>query len=318
MQIKKGLFILVLTLAFIGCKKKQNPKAKKQVHHTKGKSTTQGYPAQAKDERGKLIVLEKKPKRIVVGGTPLYTEIVIDLGAKDRLVGITNSSDNPPEAKGIPLVGPSWPLNIEKVLSLRPDLVLCAMAKFRDKLEKDAKMKVFTGGRKHGSLTSLQDIYTLITRLDTLLYGNQKRSQKLLKKLKAKLKALSAKVDKKTTQKVGIFYVPKEQSQRIYVTHSKSPAHELLQMAGGKNVFAEMKGSAASIELLLTKNPDIIITDPKHVSRVYNHRSLKSLKAVKNKKVFGIRASHYTSSRMDKVLKRLIRYLHPNQKKASK
>jgi iron complex transport system substrate-binding protein len=45
------------------------------------------YPVTVTDDRGKTITIPKRPERIVVAGTPLYTEILIDLGALDRIVG---------------------------------------------------------------------------------------------------------------------------------------------------------------------------------------------------------------------------------------
>ncbi|MDW8141136.1 MAG: ABC transporter substrate-binding protein, partial [Candidatus Bipolaricaulota bacterium] len=44
------------------------------------------YPVKVRDDRGREITISKRPERIVVAGTPLYTEILIDLGALNRLV----------------------------------------------------------------------------------------------------------------------------------------------------------------------------------------------------------------------------------------
>ncbi len=63
------------------------------------------------------------PPRRIVALAPNLTEIVFALGAGDRLVGVSSRSDYPPAAASIPLVGGLAP-DLEKIVSLRPDLVL--------------------------------------------------------------------------------------------------------------------------------------------------------------------------------------------------
>ncbi len=87
-------------------------------------AAAQQYPVTVIDDRGLEIRIEQQPNRIVVAGIPLYTEIVIDLGALDRLIAVASSPDNPPEVANLPTVGPSFSPNVEVILSLEPDLVL--------------------------------------------------------------------------------------------------------------------------------------------------------------------------------------------------
>ena len=75
------------------------------------------------DEAGRRVVIPDRSERIV-SLAPSITEIVFALGAGNRLVGITQFSNYPPEAKRIAKVGSYVHLNIEKILALRPDLVI--------------------------------------------------------------------------------------------------------------------------------------------------------------------------------------------------
>lgn len=257
-----------------------------------------------------MLRLERAPRRIVVGGNPVYTELVIDLGARERLVGITDSADNPPEAKGIATIGRSWPLNLERVLQARPDLVLGVVGRFRQKLRRDAKVKVFGGGHKGGYLRSLADIYLLIRQVSRLLYGNERRATKMLRRLKAQIARLEKKVQGLPRRKAAIIYLYKPQGQRIYVERGGGLGDELLRRARGTNVFGTKGPMALSIEQLLVANPSVLFTAPKHVSWVLSHRALRRLAAVRHKRVFGIPASHYTSSRNARVLRQMIKALH--------
>ena len=87
-------------------------------------AAAQQYPVTVIDDRGIEVTINSQPNRIVVAGIPLYTEIMIDLGALDRLIAVAGSPDNPPEVADLPTVGPSFSPNVEVIISLEPDLVL--------------------------------------------------------------------------------------------------------------------------------------------------------------------------------------------------
>ncbi len=295
-----------------GCKTKTSRKAQssRQVKAVEqGRQERNGYPVRVLDDRGKAIVMSQKPQRIVVAGTALYAEVLIDLGAKKRIVGITKSPNTPPILRDVPSIGRPWPLNLEKVLAVRPDLILGTFGVYRSKLEQISKIPIYTGGKKNAAITSLADIYSIIRKLDKLLYGNQRRAMALLKKIKSEIKKIQARRPSRKRVRVAILYMPEAKSSRIYIVGKRSPAHELLQMAGGQNVFAQQKAFAVNIELLVKQNPDVIITDPKHINAVKTHPALQRLKAIINQRVYGIKASHYTSSRVTRVYRKLIKTL---------
>ena len=65
-----------------------------------------------------------RPARRIVSLTPSLTEIVFSLGAGERVVGVSDYCDYPPEARTRPRVGTFLQPSVEKILALRPDLVL--------------------------------------------------------------------------------------------------------------------------------------------------------------------------------------------------
>jgi len=75
------------------------------------------------DARGHVISLAQPAQRIV-SLAPHVTEIVYAAGAGDRLVGVSAWSDYPAEARGLPGVGDAFRVDLERVLSLSPDLVI--------------------------------------------------------------------------------------------------------------------------------------------------------------------------------------------------
>ncbi len=80
------------------------------------------YPMNVKDARGKVIAIKSKPMRIV-SLTPNNTEILYALGLGDRVAGVNNDSNYPPQVKKKPKVG-DVTISAEAVLALKPDLVL--------------------------------------------------------------------------------------------------------------------------------------------------------------------------------------------------
>lgn len=80
---------------------------------------------QVTDDRGAVIEFAQPPQRIV-SLLPSLTEVVCELGACDRLVGVDNYSNWPAQAAKLPHVGGLEDANIESIVALRPDVVLLA------------------------------------------------------------------------------------------------------------------------------------------------------------------------------------------------
>jgi iron complex transport system substrate-binding protein len=75
------------------------------------------------DDRGRRVELPTPPQRIV-SLLPSLTETVCALGACDRLVGVDSYSNWPEQVKGLPRLGGVEDANIERIVALKPDLVL--------------------------------------------------------------------------------------------------------------------------------------------------------------------------------------------------
>ena len=75
------------------------------------------------DDRGVAVDLPQAPRRIVTL-LPSLTELVCELGACDRLVGVDNYSNWPPSVQKLPRLGGLEDANIEMIVALKPDLVL--------------------------------------------------------------------------------------------------------------------------------------------------------------------------------------------------
>jgi len=82
-----------------------------------------GEPVAVADDRGVVVRLQQPARRIVTL-TPHLTELVFAAGAGSRLAGVARFSNHPPEAKSLPVVSDAMHTDVERLLSLKPDLVL--------------------------------------------------------------------------------------------------------------------------------------------------------------------------------------------------
>ena len=105
------LFLLPLLVLFVGCNGRGASEG--------GADSSYTYV----DDYGSTVQVPRHPRRIV-SASPAITEIIFELGAGDRLVGRTDFCTCPPEAAKVESIGGISNLNIEKILSLHPDLVL--------------------------------------------------------------------------------------------------------------------------------------------------------------------------------------------------
>ena len=80
-------------------------------------------PVTVTDDRGKTVTLQRPAQRIVALA-PHLTELAFAAGAGGKLVGVARFSDFPPAARDLTLVGDSARIELERIVALKPDLVL--------------------------------------------------------------------------------------------------------------------------------------------------------------------------------------------------
>jgi iron complex transport system substrate-binding protein len=226
-----------------------------------------------------------------VAGTPLYGEILVDLGALDVLVGVTDSPDNPPELDDVLKIGPSFPgPNIELIIALEPDVVLGAVFDVRDQLEA-AGLVVVT---PVAFIAGISDLFKVIETVGAVVDREG---------------AASAVVQEDPVRAAFLF--PSGDGPP-YAAGKGSIEGELLTRAGGLNVFADVAGgNVVSLEELIARDPQVIFTDLSQVDLITDNALLSGVSAVKNARVFGLKASSLTSTRVADALKSMALALHP-------
>ncbi|OGR41859.1 MAG: hypothetical protein A2X35_11140 [Elusimicrobia bacterium GWA2_61_42] len=195
-----------------------------------------------------LLAAPVQAKR-AVSLMPSYTEIIFELGAGKELVGISNFCNWPPETAGIEKTGDYLRPNIEKVYSLKPDVV------FSGAWASASSAKQLSGmGIKVVQLQeekSAADIFSTI-RLIAAELGRKARGAALERALKAMLPAVLPKSPLRV-------YV--EADTGGWTPGGNSFLSDAVKLAGGKNIFAgEKRGYfQASWEEVLLLDPEAVV-----------------------------------------------------------
>ena len=258
------------------------------------------------DDRGKEIEVPLPVGRIVVAGTPLYTEILVDIGAKDLLVGVTDSPDNPPEVADVPRVGSPFQPNVEVILSLEPDVVLGAVGDVRDRLEA-AGILVVT---PIAFIRALPDIFRVV-EIVGLLADREVEAELLKGRIGERIVAVESAVIQRNRVRAAFLFAPPDMAP--FAVGRGSVEGELLARAGAENVFRDLEGiQQVSFEAVVERNPEVIFTDPSQIENLTQNPLLQDVSAVREGRVFGVKASALTSTRVADALQRMAQALHPD------
>ncbi len=241
------------------------------------------------DDAGRIVNIPMPPRR-VVSAAPSATRYLQALGLENRVVGVT-AWDNYKKAENI---GNMVPLNIEKIYSLKPDLVLMFGGFQFPEVEKLEKANLTAYVLNANTLT---DIIKAVGQLGAV-FNVKEKADKITNELRQKMTEVGQKTSKIPLEKrPTVFFtitVPDEKVKELWTAGTGSYMNELIVIAGGKNIAAPYSGNngwlSVSWEWLVQQDPDVIIIgaygDVKSVEQaVKNHSIMKNLKAVKNNKI---------------------------------
>ena len=218
------------------------------------------FAVSALDSDGRKVTLERPAKRII-SLAPHTTEQLYAAGAGDRIVGASEYSDYPEEAKALPRVASSGSVNLEAVLALKPDLVVAwrleATAAALTRLE-SLGIPVF-----YSEPHRLAQIPDMIDALGELA-GTEATAKPLARSLRAEIQKLHDEFGSRRT--ITVFYEISERPlMTLGGTHFVSDA---IDICGGRNIFAgsTVMAPVVNIESVLAADPMAILTarpDPK-------------------------------------------------------
>lgn len=205
-----------------------------------------------RDDAGSEIKLQAPAKRIV-SLAPHVTETLYAAGAGDRIVATVEYSDYPEAAKKLPRVGGYSRIDVETVVSYKPDLVIAwqsGNAKATVEKIQALGIPVFLS-----QPNSIEDIATNLERFGQLT-GTETIANAEAAKVRARLAALKQKYAGRPP--IRVFYQVWEKP--LMTINSKQIISDVIRLCGGENVFADLGAISptVSVEAVLAANPEVI------------------------------------------------------------
>jgi iron complex transport system substrate-binding protein len=257
------------------------------------------------------------PARIV-SLIPAVTEMLFAIGAGPQVAAVSSFDTFPPEAQKLPRVGALLDPDVEKILSLHPDLVVlfATQATLREQLER-ARIPVYVY-----SHSGLADVLTTIRDIGARV-GREKPAADLSLRIGARIDAVRKRVARERRPRTLIVFDREKRALRgIYASGGVGFIHDMVDAAGGDNVFADVKQQAvqATTELILARRPDVVLelrADPMDAatrrSEIETWRTLSSLPAVRNSRVYLLdrQMTVVPGPRVADAIELIARTLHP-------
>lgn len=206
------------------------------------------------DDLGHPLTLQQ-PARRIVSLAPHVTELLFAAGAGERLVGASNFSDYPAAAVGLPSVGSYAAVDLERVLALKPDLVVA-----------------WHSGNKPAQLARLRDygipvfesqpadFGMIADSLDRLsqLAGSADQGRRAADDFRARWQALQQRY--RGRSQVSVFY--QIWSQPLMTLNGQHMVSAVLRLCGGNNIFGQLPQLAPTVgvEAVIAADPQVILS----------------------------------------------------------
>ncbi|NLP46950.1 MAG: ABC transporter substrate-binding protein, partial [Epulopiscium sp.] len=201
--------------------------------------------------------------------------------------------------------------NIEKMVELKPDIVIAATHFKKEALEKLETLGIPVIILYDGE--SFEEVYEVIETMGEI-FNRSTEAENIIHNMKQKVKQVMDKV--KDQEKPSVYYVVGFGEYGDYTAGGDTFIGKMIEMAGGKNVAKEAEGWAYSLEKLVEQNPDILICSKHFDSKagIELANGYKELSAVKEGRLYEIDNDllDRPGTRLADGLEELARLIHPN------
>ena len=236
-----------------------------------------------KDDGGNTVTLQKPAQR-VISLAPHVTEMLFAAGGGSHVVGVVSYSDFPEEAKKIPQIGSNREVDLERIMALKPDLIVVwrhGSSERQIDMVRKLGVPLF-----HSEPQKLEDIPESVARLGQLM-GTEKTANPAADALRQQLVSLRSRYANRPP--VRVFY--QVWDKPLYTLNGKHIVSDALRLCGAENIFAKLPVTApvVSVEGVLQENPEAIFaTAEKNYGGVSMWKPYGTLLAVRNDNLFTI------------------------------
>ena len=237
-----------------------------------------------RDDRGATLVLPRSPQRIVTL-LPSLTESVCALGGCDRLVGTDRFSNSPARVLSLPKLGGLEDAQVERIVSLKPDVVLAApSARVIDRLESLGLKVLVLDTKTHADVK--RGLYTIGQLLESPDAANAAWSR---------IEAAMAEATTRVPQALRGQRVYFEVDSTPYAAGAGSFIGETLARLGLGNIITPELGPFPRLnpEFVVKARPDIVIAAQSNLDDMPKRPGWNALAALQRHHSCGFDAEHY-------------------------
>ncbi|UTC90116.1 ABC transporter substrate-binding protein [Treponema denticola] len=269
------------------------------------------------DRAGAPITLPAKVEKIV-SMAPSTTEILIDLGLADKIIAAdTNTQKDGLLKQDIPYFNMMKP-DAEKLIALKPDVVfISGMSNAKGNTPFSPLIDAGICVINIPSSSSIEAIYLDIAYIAAVVKQEEKGA-KIIANMKKEIEAVRKKGAAIAQDKKKTVYFEIGAAPYMYSLGTGTFINEMIEIIGAQNILADQKSwIAVSDEMVLAKDPDVILTNvsyiPNPIDEIMARSGWASLKAVKGKNVFGIdtNSSSRPNHNIIKALKEMAKAVYP-------
>ena len=281
-------------------------------------SEDSAFPITITDALDKDVTIEKDPEKIV-SLIPSNTEILFDLGAGKEVVGVSDFANYPEETADIEKIG-GMEFNVEKIISLKPDLVLAHASSAHNSEAglqqlRDAGIAVLVVN----DAKSFDKVYESITMIGQAT-GETEAAETTIEDMKKKIEEIQTKAEAIKEDEEKNVFVEVAPAPEIFSPGKNTFMDDMLTMIHAKNVTHEQDGwNQIDQEAIIKANPDVIITTygyytEKPVEKVLNRDGWQDVTAVKDEHVVDVHSDLVTRSgpRLAEGLEELAKAVYPD------
>lgn len=237
------------------------------------------------DDLGRNVRVPQTIER-AISLAPNITEMIFAIDAGDKLVGVTTYCNYPPDTARIEKVGDTQTPNIEKIISLKPQIVFVSTASQLEAFSRtldDQGIAVYVT-----KSTSLTDVFTNLRSLGNL-FGKPQTATNLMNNLSARMANVS--VERGLTKDPPLNVFVQISNEPLFTIGGDSFLTEVVEKAGGVSATKNVPTAYPKLskETAAALNPDVIILSDSEDNREPN-AVFKNSNAVKNGRVYRINA----------------------------
>jgi iron complex transport system substrate-binding protein len=261
------------------------------------------------------------PPGRIVSLIPAVTEMLFAIGDGPRLVGVTSYDHFPPEVSRITRVGGLLDPDVERILGLKPDLVVVynTQAELKERLDR-AGIGYYSYEHR-----ALPDIMATLRAIGERT-GSAGRANAVANEMEIAIATIRSNVSRLPHPRTMLVFGRDPSSLRnLYASGGYGFLHDILEAAGGQNVFADVKRQSVEVstEMILARRPDVIVelwegdgvkaVAPPRLQQAW--AALASVPAVRNHRVYELAGEEFVvpGPRVVDATRQLARILHPGQ-----